>query len=653
MNTLAQIFDWLLATSLRASLLTLATLLIQAVLRRHLDARMRYALWLPVLIVMLMPVFPQSRWSLEYFFQSPPPPMPAPMIPASMGPEIEPAQVTATQAHQPVDWRHILHLAWISVSAGIFVFGCVSFMLTLRRFQKARQPVGKELLVIIAQIAREMHLRHVPQVVVSSTVSSPAVTGVLRPTLLLPADFDHEFTPGEAQLVLKHELMHLKRGDLPLNALMCVLMALHWFNPLLWIAFFRIRTDREAACDAQVLHDAPHGRRIEYGHALLKVETAFCPRGLSLGFVGIFQRGPALRSRIQSIISQPHPHPIMKATLATCIVVLTFFGITRAENPAEPSAHIKTKLDKLIIPQVQLRDATVELCVDILHSKSRELDTTTTDPAQRGVSILLLPSVPPVKASITLDLKNVPLGEALRYVAELANLSMSITPDAVVISPAASAEEAKKQPTAPSVSKSSFFGQMTVTAQETNYDARTGIHTARGDASCLANGLSVRAAELIFDTKAQQLKIIGPFTIIERGRQKYSSTYGSPTSESSANLDLTTGKLTTAGMHKTEIIMPPAGKIILPEVNFRKASLAECLDIIRTKSREADPEKKGAEIILNKGADTKSADKEALITMSLTNIPVFEALRYCADLSGHKLKCDGTSFMLTPSASVK
>jgi beta-lactamase regulating signal transducer with metallopeptidase domain len=96
------------------------------------------------------------------------------------------------------------------------------------------------------------------------------------------------------QFVLRHELTHIKRGDLPLNALLCVLLSLHWFNPLLWFAFFKARLDRESACDDEVLQQEPQPGRIAYGHTLLKVESAFGYDELRLGFVGIFQRGAAL-----------------------------------------------------------------------------------------------------------------------------------------------------------------------------------------------------------------------------------------------------------------------------------------------------------------------------------------------------------------------
>ena len=345
MNSLTAIFDWLLTASLRASVLTLAVLLVQFVFRRRLSARARYALWLPVLIVLLTPVLPRSRWSIENLVAESLQPVsvtqiinPAPVVISSST-----AEITAPAA-EPVDWSYIRLTAWISVSAAMLLISGLSYLRTLRRFQRARMPLSAESTSQLAQIAREVGLRRAPRVWCSSAVTSPAVTGLLRPLLLLPADFEQKFTDSEARLILQHELTHLKRHDLPLNALLCVLIALHWFNPVLWLAFFTARLHREGACDAQVLENATPRRRAEYGHALLKVEAAFCPRGLSLGFVGIFERGSALRSRIQSIALAPKPHPIMKFILAPCIALMTFLGVTRAGQPTDTDFNIGQSL---------------------------------------------------------------------------------------------------------------------------------------------------------------------------------------------------------------------------------------------------------------------------------------------------------------------
>ncbi len=748
MNTLTLLFDWLLATSLRASLLTAAVFLLQAALHRHLTARMRYALWLPVLIVLLMPVFPQSSWSIETVFAAPPQPVqitPAPIDHALVSLPLDLSPPLPTPA--PIDWQRILFITWLIGASGILLFGSLSYMITLRRFKQSRQPVSEALDATLTQIAREVRLRHIPCVWIASSISSPAVTGLLRPTLLLPAHLDHAFTPAEIRLVLKHELMHLKRHDLPLNALLCVLMALHWFNPLLWLAFFKARLDREAACDAQVLQHDSADRRREYGHALLKVETAFCPRGLSLGFVGIFQRGSALRSRIQSIVNHHQPHPIMKTILVICMLLMTFLGVTKAappdnnapqvlieakfievsdgakdlltpfatsaaspsiagvlndgqlsalwkkieqakgvdvlstprmttrsgqeakieigrefaykdaegkpatkqlgttltviatkggendidleltpqimelksmikdaksgveqpvfserkasasvtmmsgqtivlglpststlqtiedrsagrvttktENvtmntmvfvtarlvdpatgkpvdpkPAAKKSPLQTKLDTIVIPQIQFSDATLEEAVAFLRQKSADLDTATTDPNQKGVNIILKASAQSKTARITLNLKDVPMSELLRYVTELSQTKFQVAPFAILVT-SIDEPEVKPAGTAP----------------------------------------------------------------------------------------------------------PTAAKneIIFPRVEFRDATLAEAVEFIRIKSRDLDPTKKVVNIVVKPGGIT-----DAKLTLSLKNVPVSEALRYIAELGGHKLTTEGNTFIIAP-----
>lgn len=341
MNTLSTIFDWLLSASLRASALTFAVLAAQFVFHKHLGARVRYALWLPVLVVLLAPVLPQSRWSIENVFVKASSPVWLPP-PVETTPGLySAAEVEITdQTPESVDWSKIRLGIWISVSAAFLLFSGFSCFHTLRRFHRARRPLGDEWTAQIRNLSREVGLRHVPRVWCSTAVTTPAVAGLLRPVLLLPADFERAFSAAEARLILRHELTHLKRHDLPLNTLLCVLLALHWFNPLLWLAFFKARLDRESACDAQVLENAPPQRRAEYGHALLKAETAFAPPRFSLGFVGFFQRGAALRFRIHSIANHQPPHPAMKHIATFCITLFTFLGITRAATETEPAARV-------------------------------------------------------------------------------------------------------------------------------------------------------------------------------------------------------------------------------------------------------------------------------------------------------------------------
>jgi beta-lactamase regulating signal transducer with metallopeptidase domain len=106
----------------------------------------------------------------------------------------------------------------------------------------------------------------------AATVGLPAAIGLLRPRIVVPADFAVRYSPAERHLVLAHERAHLQRGDLWAHALAALLLCLHWFNPLMHAAMRRFRRDQELACDALViarLRCTPHA----YGAALLKAAS--------------------------------------------------------------------------------------------------------------------------------------------------------------------------------------------------------------------------------------------------------------------------------------------------------------------------------------------------------------------------------------------
>jgi bla regulator protein BlaR1 len=97
------------------------------------------------------------------------------------------------------------------------------------------------------RLGRPLTLMEVPE------LESPALFGCFRLKLLLPQDLLARFSPTELRHVFLHELAHVRRGDAAMNWLTTILQTLHWFNPVLWFAFHRMRADREVACDALVL----------------------------------------------------------------------------------------------------------------------------------------------------------------------------------------------------------------------------------------------------------------------------------------------------------------------------------------------------------------------------------------------------------------
>ena len=128
---------------------------------------------------------------------------------------------------------------------------------TLRRvFEEQKQSLG---------IRRDIPL------VVTPAADCPMLAGFLRPALYLP---DEALSEQEAMFVFRHELTHLKRGDLWLKLLLTAARAVHWFNPLVYLMARFAQEDIELACDDAVVRGMDGAARRAYGETILKSATA-------------------------------------------------------------------------------------------------------------------------------------------------------------------------------------------------------------------------------------------------------------------------------------------------------------------------------------------------------------------------------------------
>lgn len=106
------------------------------------------------------------------------------------------------------------------------------------------------------------------------------------------------------------------------------------------------------------------------------------------------------------------------------------YGVGRS-----PGAYLTEKMNKIIFPSVSFQGATIEEAIEFLRVKSRDLDTFTDASGVKGVNIILRMGDAPSNASITLDLKDVPMSEALRYITELAQMKYKVEAHAVLVVP--------------------------------------------------------------------------------------------------------------------------------------------------------------------------------------------------------------------------
>lgn len=88
--------------------------------------------------------------------------------------------------------------------------------------------------------------------------------------IAVPTNFFRDYAPRARELALEHEIAHHESGDLAANFIGLVILSLHWFNPVAWLAWIAFRQDQETACDARILQNGDRDLRAVYGRTIAK-----------------------------------------------------------------------------------------------------------------------------------------------------------------------------------------------------------------------------------------------------------------------------------------------------------------------------------------------------------------------------------------------
>jgi beta-lactamase regulating signal transducer with metallopeptidase domain len=294
----------------QSSLLILVILVLDILLKRKLRASVRYALWLTVVVKLMLPpslALPTSvAWWLRPSYTAEEPAATRVVVTYAAS---TPA-ATATLSSSPAPLGSTLRLnpvAWVSLSAGIVSMGLLAWLVL--RWRQVAQMTRKataapdRLNELLNQLRRQLGIRRRLRIRVTRHFISPAICGLLRPCILLPASLSESFSEAQMRAVLVHELLHLKRGDLWVNWLQTVVQIVYWWNPLLWVANARLRLLREESVDEAVMvalrTDSGH-----YAPTLLEVaRLALGSPSRTLGLLGILESRGGLQRRVERLVN--------------------------------------------------------------------------------------------------------------------------------------------------------------------------------------------------------------------------------------------------------------------------------------------------------------------------------------------------------------
>lgn len=301
-----ELFTGFLTVSLSGSLIIGLVLLVR-ILFRKAPKRVLCALWLLVILRLLLPVQLESPFSIR-----PETPEFSPIDTQLFGegelmfadevPEYMPVQVEYRfgNAMAAVDYMWILSLIW---TVGVSVLLAYTIITYIRLKYLVRESVRIE-----------------KNIFECSHLDSAFLLGYFSPRIYIP----HSMTEEHAGIVIAHEQAHIRRGDHWLKLLAFIMLALHWFNPLVWVAYLLICRDIEAACDERVIRDMDEDGRAAYSSALLacgkdRRTIAGCP--VAFGEVSI-------RHRILHVLKYRKPAVWISVIAVLFVVLIGAFFMT-------------------------------------------------------------------------------------------------------------------------------------------------------------------------------------------------------------------------------------------------------------------------------------------------------------------------------------
>ena len=224
-------------------------------------------------------------------------------------------------------------IAWILLAGTVCVLFWFAFS-NIRFRRKLRvnriEEISGDLKEMYLNLCRERKVKPVP-VYFTDPVPGACLVGVFRPYIVLPVIT----APQDVINVLAHEICHLKNRDPLWNVLRLLCCAIHWFNPLVWLAAAMSRTDSELRCDDRVTAPMNEQERKNYANVLVYAAARKSMPGIGVTATGMTMTGRRMKNRVTAVIQNTKPvraFAVMFVAIA-CACLVGAFATSEADLP--------------------------------------------------------------------------------------------------------------------------------------------------------------------------------------------------------------------------------------------------------------------------------------------------------------------------------
>ncbi|PGE96397.1 transcriptional regulator [Bacillus pseudomycoides] len=331
---LPHFFDWVIETSIMASIVVGLILCIKILFRNKLTPRWQYLLWMILIVRLLLPWSPDSSYSiysiLSYSNDT-----------SVILHQKEPVQEKAAIDDTKMVTNENTYAPSYTQVAEVIVLGLATMIMNRRlRLYIKNQPVITDewIVTIFDNCKKSMSLQQNIPLLLAGKISSPTVFGFFRPRVLLSSVHMKILDEQQLRYIFHHELAHIKRRDVGVNWLMHGLLILNWFNPILWYAYSCMREDQEMACDAFALTFIGSEEQIAYGHTIITLLEHYSSYYQVPSLANLSRNKRTLKRRIRMIKKFQKKSYRWSALGVVAIIAVSSVSLlnARADVPANP-----------------------------------------------------------------------------------------------------------------------------------------------------------------------------------------------------------------------------------------------------------------------------------------------------------------------------
>jgi len=368
---LTKLFNVVLSLSLMGSILSIMIILIKGLFKNRLNANWHYYIWLLLVIRLIIPNAPESSLSIFNLLPSTSQSIEISQnvtgsfdtnTPLSLLNEestvkqsistsnnnlqseiIKKENVVESKKNSTRLKSDMISIIWLTGAIVILLYILIINTRFLFRINKQPQCREGDILRRFDECKGKMDVRGNIPIIFERNLKTPSLYGLIKPKLLIPYEIINNLSEDERRYVFLHELAHLKRKDNLINWIMVLVQALHWFNPIVWYAFSKMREDCEVACDAYVLSRLNPMEHKKYGETIINLINTISKPYWSSVTTGMANNKSSLKKRIK-MVTMFKKNSWKWSIIA--IVIIVAVGIAGLTNSMSDDSPLYKHIDK-------------------------------------------------------------------------------------------------------------------------------------------------------------------------------------------------------------------------------------------------------------------------------------------------------------------